>query len=139
MAKYKICTAEVSPCFVRFVSCNRAFLNIPLEVPVISYIYITHIYADEGGNIYLTNDVYFIIITMRQFILFRQAILDGDVHCVPLITGTCRDEGLLNMSHILKEPIRFGFSSIGNRLEYSVGLGNTIIELIELMWSTYHT
>ncbi|XP_023349863.1 para-nitrobenzyl esterase isoform X2 [Eurytemora carolleeae] len=41
----------------------------------------------------------------------RQALLDGDVQCVPLITGTCRDEGLLNMSHILKEPVRWNLFS----------------------------
>jgi len=44
----------------------------------------------------------------------RQALLDGDASFVPLMTGTCRDEGLLNVSHILKEPIRWNlFCGLG--------------------------
>jgi len=41
----------------------------------------------------------------------RLALLEGDVEFVPLMTGTCRDEGILNVSHILKEPLRWNLFS----------------------------
>jgi len=37
----------------------------------------------------------------------RQALLEDGVPFVPLMTGTCQEEGLLNVAHLLKEPIRW--------------------------------
>ena len=37
----------------------------------------------------------------------REALESGDFQGIPLMTGTCRDEGLLILSHILKEPARW--------------------------------
>ena len=83
--------------------------------------------------------------TVLWFLLSRQALLDGDVQCVPLITGTCSDEGLLNMSHILKEPIRqtlehlgrlynsrVDFRTVGQTLEHSCRLLNSHVDFITL-------
>ena len=38
--------------------------------------------------------------------MLREALEKGDFQGLPLMTGTCRDEGLLILSHILKEPTR---------------------------------
>lgn len=37
----------------------------------------------------------------------REALESGNFQGIPLMTGTCRDEGLLILSHILKEPARW--------------------------------
>ena len=42
----------------------------------------------------------------KNFLITRQALLEDGVPFVPLMTGTCQEEGLLNVAHLLKEPIR---------------------------------
>ena len=52
---------------------------------------------------------HFIAITLYIDLTFynsREALESGDFEGLPLMTGTCRDEGLLLLSHILKEPQR---------------------------------
>ena len=42
-----------------------------------------------------------------SYLVVREALESGDFQGIPLMTGTCRDEGLLILSHILKEPARW--------------------------------
>ena len=44
---------------------------------------------------------------LKNFPQSREALLEGGDFLVPLMTGTCKEEGILNVSHIIKEPIRY--------------------------------